>query len=60
MAFLRSQDTLRKHAIAYYLIDTIPDPMDPQRVAASRFGKAVAALTIDLSTTKSPDAVTGY
>jgi hypothetical protein len=46
---------LLQHAIAYYLIDTIADPVERQRVAAQRFGKAIAKLTLD-NTTPSPAA----
>jgi hypothetical protein len=47
-----------QHSIAYYLIDTIADPVKRQRVAAQRFGKAIAKLTLD-STPQASPAATG-
>lgn len=47
---LRISNTLIRHAVAYYLTDTIPDPTERQRIASSRFGKAVAKLTAEEAT----------
>lgn len=44
---LNTRDTLRKYAIAHYLIDVISDPVERQRIAAQRFGKAIAKLTAE-------------
>ena len=57
LAMLNVSHTLLGLAIAYYLIDTIADPVERQRVAAQRFGKAIASLILD--STPQPPAATG-
>lgn len=42
---LRISLTLTRHNIAYYLADTIADPVERQRIAVERFGRPVAKLT---------------
>lgn len=51
---LLASETLVCHSVAYYLIDTIADPVERQRVAAQRFGKRFAALTATLTADEAP------
>ena len=45
--FLKVADTLRKYAVTYYLVDTIDDIVERQRIAATRFGREVAKLVAE-------------